>query len=135
MGEARQLMTAAVAAWTRRWAEGQAGSPFSAESLAAHEAAVQAGRAFVAFMLAQKRSDADRFLAEASTFLALLQSVDPARYAALLAHAEDASTHLDLPCIAALEPLRRLYESRLTPLAELARDLAGVAQAPGGRHA
>jgi hypothetical protein len=65
----------------------------------------------------------------------LLQSVDPVRYSALVAQAEDASTQLDSPCIAALEPLRRLYESRLTPLAELARDLAGVAQAPGGPHA
>jgi streptomycin 6-kinase len=96
---------------------------------------VQAGRAFVAFMLGQERSDADRFLAEAGTFLGLLQTVDPARYTALVAKAEDASTQLDGPCIAALEPLRRLYESRLTPLAELVRDLAAVAHAPGGPHA
>lgn len=135
MVEARQLMTAAVAAWTRRWTEGQAGSPFSAESVAAHEAAVQAGRAFIAFMLGQERADADRFLAEARKFLALLQTVDPARYTALVARAEDASTQLDVPCIAALEPLRRLYESRLTPLAELVRDLAVTARAPGGPHA
>ena len=135
MIEARQFMAAAVAAWTRHWTEGQAGSPFSAESVAAHEAAVQAGRAFIAFMLGQERADADRFLAEAKTFLALLQMVDPARYTALVAMAEDASTQLDLPCIAALEPLRRLYESRLTPLAQLVRDLAVVAQAPGGPHA
>ena len=135
MVEARQLMTAAVAAWTRRWTEGQAGSPFSAESVAAHEAAVQAGRAFIAFMLGQERADADRFLAEARKFLALLQMVDPARYTALVARAEDASTRLDVPCITALEPLRRLYESRLTPLAELVRDLAIAAHAPGGPHA
>ena len=135
MIEARQLMAAAVSAWTRRWTEGQAGSPFSAESVAAHEAAVQAGRAFIAFMLGQKRSDADRFLAEARTFLALLQTVDPARYTALVTRAEEASAQLDAPCVAALEPLRRLYESRLTPLAELARDLAVVAHAPGGPHA
>jgi hypothetical protein len=135
MLDARQLMTAAVAAWTRRWSEGQAGSPFSAESVAAHEAAVQAGRAFTAFMLGQDRADADRFLAAARTFLALLQAVDPARYAALVAKADDASTQLDVPCIAALEPLRRLYESRLTPLAELTRDLAAIAHAPGGPHA
>ena len=134
MTEARQLMTAAVAAWTRRWATGQPGTPFSAESVAAHTAAVQAGRAFVAFMLDQQQADADRFRAEASTFLGLLQSVDPARYAALLASAEEASTHLDIPCVASLEPLRRLYESRLTPLAGLARDLAVVAEAPGGPH-
>jgi len=135
MVDARHLMTAAVAAWTRRWSEGQAGSPFSAESVAAHEAAVQAGRAFTAFMLGQDQADADRFLAQARTFLALLQGVDPARYGALLAKADDASTQLDLPCVAALEPLRRLYESRLAPLAELARDLAVVAHAPGGPHA
>jgi hypothetical protein len=135
IAEARQLMTAAVAAWTRRWSAGQAGTPFSAESVAAHDAAVQAGRAFVAFMLAPQQADADRFLAEARTFLALLQTVDPARYAALVAQALEASTHLDRPCTVALEPIRRLYESRLTPLAELARDLAAVAQAPGGLHA
>lgn len=135
MVEARHLMTAAVAAWTRRWSEGQAGSPFSAESVAAHEAAVQAGRAFTAFMLGQDPADAARFLAAARTFLALLQSVDPARYAALVAQAEDASTRLDVPCIAALEPLRRLYESRLTPLAELTRDLAVIANAPESPHA
>lgn len=135
MVEARQLMTAAVAAWTRRWTEGQAGRPFSAESVAAHEAAVQAGRAFIAFMLGQEQADADRFLAEASKFLALVQTVDPARYTALVARAEDASTQLDAPCVAALEPLRRLYESRLTPLAELVRDLAVVAHVPGGPHA
>jgi hypothetical protein len=74
-------------------------------------------------------------VAEARKFLALLQMVDPVRYAALVARAEDASTRLDVPCIAALEPLRRLYESRLTPLAELVRDLATAAQAPGGPHA
>ncbi len=135
MVEARQLMAAAVAAWTRRWTEGQAGSPFSPESIAAHEAAVQAGRAFIAFMLGHERADADRFLADARRFLALLQAVDPARYAALVASAEDASAQLDAPCVAALEPLRRLYESRLTPLAELVRDLAAVAHAPGEPHA
>ncbi len=127
-------MTAAVAAWTRRWTQGQAGSPFSAESVAAHGAAVQAGRAFVAFMLHQERADTDRFLAEAKKFLALLQTVDPVRYTALVAQAEDASTRLDVPCIAALEPLRRQYESRLTPLVELVRDLAVAARAPGGPH-
>lgn len=133
--DARQLMTTAVATWTRRWTTGQAGSPFSAESVAAHEAAVQAGRAFTAFMLGREPADADRFLTAARTFLALLQGVDPARYAAVLARAEEASAHLDVPCIAALEPLRRLYESRLTPLAELARDLAIAAHDPGGSHA
>ena len=86
-------------------------------------------------MLGQELADADRFLAEARKFLALLQTVDPARYTALVARAEDASTQLDAPCIAALEPLRRLYESRLTPLAELVRDLAVTARAPGGPHA
>jgi hypothetical protein len=135
MVEARQLMATAVTTWTRRWTAGQAGSPFSAEAVAAHEAAVQAGRAFVAFMLGQERADADRFLAAATTFLTLLQTVDPARYTALVAKAEDASTRLDLPCIAALEPLRRLYESRLTPLSELVRDLAVAAHAVGGPHA
>ena len=136
MVEARQLMTAAVAAWTRRWTEGQAGSPFSAESVAAHEAAVQAGRAFIAFMLGQERADADRFLAEARKFLALLQMVDPARYAAVSGQSRrrvDANS--TCPCIAALEPFRRLYQSRLTPLAELVRDLAIAAHAPGGPHA
>lgn len=135
MAEARQLMTAAVAAWTRRWSTGQPGTPFSAEAVAAHDAAVQAGRAFVAFMLGQQQADADRFLAEAGTFLGLLQSVDPVRYAALVAQARDASTHLDRPCAVAIEPIRRLYESRLAPLADLARDLAVVAAAPGGSHA
>ncbi|WP_291986955.1 hypothetical protein [Luteitalea sp.] len=135
MVEARQLMATAVTTWTRRWTAGQAHSPFSAEAVAAHEAAVQAGRAFVAFMLGQERADADRFVAQASTFLALLQAVDPARYATLLAKAEEASTRVDLPCITALEPLRRLYESRLTPLSELVRDLAVAAHAVGGPHA
>jgi len=128
-------MAEAVRTWTRRWTEGQAGSPFSAESVAAHAAAVEAGRAFIAFMFGQERADADQFLAAARKFLALLQTVDPARYAALVASAEDASTQLDVPCIATLEPLRRLYESRLTPLAELVRDLAVVAHAPGAPHA
>lgn len=135
MADARHLMAAAVAAWTRRWTTGQAGSPFSAESVAAHEAAVEAGRAFTAFMLGRDQADADRFLAAARTFLALLQGVDPAAYTALLARAEEASAHLDAPCVAALEPIRRLYESRLTPLAELARDLAIAARDPGGSHA
>ena len=90
--------------------------------------------AFIAFMLGQQRADADRFLTQARKFLALLQMVDPARYTALVARAEDASTRLDVPCVAALEPLRRLYESRLTPLAELVQDLAVAAHAPGGPH-
>ena len=96
---------------------------------------MQAGRAFIAFMLGQEQADADRFLAEATKFLALLQTVDPSRYTALVASAEEASTQLDVPCITALEPLRRLYESRLTPLAELVGDLASAAHVPGGPHA
>lgn len=134
MTEIRQFMSAAVARLTSAWQEGQTAGPFSDKAIAAHDAAVAAGRAFVEFMVDRRDADADRFLEHAGVFLQLVEATDPAGYAQLVARLEALSGGLDPRCRDALEPLARQHESSLGPVATLLQALSARVRSPGGTH-
>ena len=132
LAELRQFMSAAIARLTRRWQEGQAGGPFSSEAIAAHEAAVAAGQAFVEFMLGRRDADASRFLDQIGDFLKLIEATDPAGYAQLVAKVVELSDSLEPHCRAQLEPVAQQHAGALGPVAALMQALWAKVQSPGG---
>lgn len=142
LAQIRKFMTAVILKTTTSWREGQPQSPFSPEAIAAHQAAVAAAEAFVAFLTTRERASADTFLEQIGTLLDILAAADPTRYAALLeelaALAKTFDKTLDPPhCREELQPLFAANTQTLEPLAHLLQETWERAKAasPGGPHA
>lgn len=134
-GEMRRFMSATVGRITAAWDEGQGGGPFSAEAIAAHEAASAAREAFVHFMLHRRDADAaEQVLDRIGAFLAVIETADPAGYQALVDRIAHIADGLAPGCRSALEISAQPYAASLGPLAELFQQIWTRAQAPGGHH-
>jgi hypothetical protein len=59
LSEIRAFMQRSIVRLTSTWQDGMSGGPFTPEAVAAHAAAIAAGRAFVQFMLHQPGGDPD----------------------------------------------------------------------------
>jgi hypothetical protein len=127
----RLFMTQTVALLSRPWDASQGGSPFTAEGIAAHEAAVAAGKAFVAFLGGRAGGDAVLVKERGLEFLALVEAADPAGYAQALAGLQQIIGRYDPPCLASIEPAGQLYAAAFQPLAELLRSIGANIQSPG----
>jgi hypothetical protein len=133
----RAFMTEFIVKTTASWREGQPQAPFSPEAIAAHQAAVAAGEAFVAFLARREATAADSFLEQISKLLDIAAAVDPPRYAALLKELAPLAETLDPKCRGELQPLYEANTQTLEPLARLLQ-VTGErvrAAAEGGSHA
>jgi hypothetical protein len=130
----RGFMTQAIGKLTRAWEAPQPGGPFSAEGVAAHEAAVAAGQAFVAFLLARPGGDAALVKDRVAAFLALIQATDPAGYAQAVAGLQQLAARYDPACIAQLQPIAQQNAASLQPLADLLEGVWAKMQSPGGAN-
>ena len=122
---------------TTSWREGEPQAPFSPEANAAHQAAVAAGEAFVAYLARREATSADSFLEQISKLVDIAAAVEPPRYAALLKELEPLAKTLDPHCRDELRPLYEANAQTLEPLAHLLQE-AGErvkAAAEGGSHA
>jgi hypothetical protein len=127
----RLFMAQTVARFSHAWAEGQSGGPFTAESIAAHEAAVAAGKAFVAFLTGRPGGDADTVRRLVLEFLALVQAADPAAYAQALAGLRQIIGRYDQSCLDAIEPAGQPFAAQLQPLTDLLRSIGEKVEWPG----
>src|SRR5262249_59710532 len=55
LGEIRAFMQRSIGRLTSEWQDGMPGGPFTPEAVAAHAAAIAAGRAFVPFLVHPRR--------------------------------------------------------------------------------
>lgn len=133
-GEIRRFMSETVSRLTAAWDEGQGGEPFSAQAIAAHEAATAAGKAFIDFILYRRDADAQQVLERIGTFLALIESTDPAAYQALVDRIAHMADGLEPGCRSALEIFAQPHATSLGPLAELFQQIWTKVQSPGGNH-
>lgn len=137
LAQIREFMTEVIVKTTTSWREGQPHAPFSPDAIAAHQAAVAAAEAFVAFLATREETAADTFLHQIGKLLDILAAVDPTRYAALLerlaAHAET----FDPNCQGELRHLYNANAQTLDPLAHLLHKtwVRANTTSPGGTHA
>jgi hypothetical protein len=131
LAELRQFMRHAVARLSSTWHDGQPGGPFSPEAVAAHAAAVAAGRAFVAFMLHHPGGDPDLVIQKTDEFLTLVRATDPAAYDQAIARLQAISQPDDPSCLAQLQPLVQTHGDRLRPMVVLLQSLWAKMQSPG----
>jgi hypothetical protein len=127
----RLFMTRTVARFSRPWDASQGGSPFTAEGMAAHEAAVAAGKAFVAFLGGRPGGDTGLIKQRVLEFLALVEAADHAGYAQSLAALQHIFGRYDGPCLASIESAGQPFAAALQPLAELLRSIGVNVQSPG----
>jgi hypothetical protein len=128
----RLFMTQTVARFSRPWDASQAGGPFTAEGIAAHEAAVAAGKAFVAFLGGRPGGDPALVKDRVLEFLALVEAADPAGYAQALTGLQQIIGRYDPACLASIETAGQPYAAALQPLAELLRSIGAKIESPGG---
>jgi hypothetical protein len=133
----RTFMTDFIVKTTTSWREGQPQAPFSPESIAAHQAAVAAGDAFVAFLATREATAADSYLEQIGTLINTIAAADPPRYAALLKELEALTGKIDPNCRQELQPLYEANAQTLEPLAHLLQETGARATAAseGGSHA
>jgi hypothetical protein len=133
----RKFMTEFIVKTTTSWREGQPQAPFSPEANAAHQAAVAAGEAFVAFLATHEETAARSFLEQISKLLDTAAAADPPRYAALLEELAHLAETLDPKCRDELRPLYEANAQTLEPLAHLLEETGErvKAAAEGGSHA
>ena len=117
----RKFMEGIVSEFTTSWREGQVPGPFSPESVTAHEAAVRAAEAFVAFLATREADTAATFLRRIGEFLDVLASAAPTGYAELLAELSEHAETLDPACRTMLEPVYAANAATLEPLTRLLR--------------
>jgi len=132
MEEIRAFMRRAITRLTSRWQEGMPGGPFSREAVAAHEAAVAAGLAFMAFVVHRRDEDAEQVKQKVDEFLTLIKATDPAGYAELVARLEAMTAQYDPSCLARLRPLAQQNGAALQPVKTLLEALLEVIRSPGG---
>jgi hypothetical protein len=128
--EIRRFMTTAVARLTRNWEQGQAGGPFTPEAIAAHSAALAAGRAFIEFMLGRPAGDPELIKQKLAEFLTLIKASDPAGYAQAVARVQSLMGEYDPNCVARLEPLAQQHAASLQPVIALVQALWARIQSP-----
>jgi hypothetical protein len=133
-GEIMRFMSEAISRLTSPWNEGQGGEPFSAQAIAAHDAATAAGQAFVRFMLNGRAADAQQVQDQIGAFLAVIEATDPAGYQALVDRIAQVADGLEPHCRLALEAAAQPYATSLGPLAELFQKIWARVQTPGGHH-
>lgn len=130
--EIRAFMRQAIDRLTSRWQVGMPGGPFTPEAVVAHNAAVAASLAFMAFLVHRREEDAERVKEELSSFLRIIQATDPAGYAQLVARLEALTGQYDPSCLARLQPLAQQYASALQPVKSLLETLLNVIRSPSG---
>jgi hypothetical protein len=130
--EIRGFMRHAVGKLTEAWSTGQPGGPFTPQGLAAHAAAVAAGRAFVEFMLGRPERGGDPAAVDArlGEFLAAVRATDAGAYDEAIARLAATSTPLDAECLTQLQPLVDRHGPALAPLRGLLERLWARMQAP-----
>jgi hypothetical protein len=128
--EIRQFMTTAINRLTTSWEEGQAGGPFTPEAVAAHSAALVAGRAFIDFMLGRAGGDPEVVKQKLAEFLTRIKATDPAGYAQTLAKVQQLMSQYDPNCIARLQPLAQQHAASLQPVVALMQALWARIQSP-----
>jgi len=128
----RQYMTATVTRLTREWRHGDPHLPFSAESLAAHEAAMAGAREFMTFLVSRDPAAGEQFLSHTGKFLAILAAADPDGYTELIAQLSQLPMDLDPECRAQLEPVAKANAETLAPVGDLLQTAWEMAQAAGG---
>lgn len=128
--ELRTFMRTAVGRLTRSWEEGQAGGPFTPDSIRAHAAATAAGVAFVEFVLGRSAGDPEVVKQKLGEFLALIKATDPAGYTQAIARLQALMGQYDPNCIAQLQPLAAQHGPSLQPVVALAQALWARIQAP-----
>jgi hypothetical protein len=133
----RTFMTDFIVKTTTSWREGQPQEPFLPEAKAAHQAAVAAGEAFVAFLATREETAADSFLEQIGTLVDTVAAVDPPRYSALLEELAHLAETLDPKCRDELQPLYEANAHTLEPLAHLLEETGERVRvaAEGGSHA
>jgi hypothetical protein len=133
----RKFMSEFIAKTTTSWREGQPQAPFTPEAMAAHQAAVAAGEAFVAFLAGREESAARGFLEQLGTFVDTVAAADPPRYAALLKELAALVGKTDPNCRDELRPLYEANAHTLEPLARLLQEAGERVRAAseGGSHA
>jgi hypothetical protein len=134
LGEIRRFMSAAINRLTTAWDQSQGGGPFSAQAVAADEAATAAGQAFVRFMLNGRAADAQQVQDQIGAFLAVIEATDPAGYQSLINRIAELADGLEPHCRLALEAAAQPYATSLGPLAELFQKIWARVQPPGGQH-
>ena len=130
--EIRTFMRLAIGRLTSPWQEGMPGGPFTQEAIAAHNAAVAASLAFMAFLVHRRDQDAERVKEKVTEFLKVIQATDPAGYAQLVARLEAMTGQYDPSCLARLQPLAQQHATALQPVKSLLQTLLGVIRSPGG---
>ena len=128
--ELRTFMRTAVGRLTRSWEEGQAGGPFTPESIRAHAAATAAGVAFVEFVLGRPGGNPEVVKQKLGEFLALIKATDPAGYTQAIARLQALMGQYDPNCIAQLQPLAAQHGPSLQPVVALAQALWARIQSP-----
>ena len=128
----RKFMSTSVTKLTTSWQRGQAHAPFSPESVAAHQAALDAGRSLAEFLLHQRSADSEQFVQRLGDFLAILQTLDPAGYANVVSEFVQLSDLLEPECRAALQPAAQQHAAKLGPVAGMLQAMWAKIQSPGG---
>jgi hypothetical protein len=132
LGEIRAFMQQSIVRLTSTWRDGMSGGPFTPEAVAAHAAAIAAGRAFVQFMLRHPGGDPDLIKQKLEEFLVLIRAADPVAYDQAIARLRAISQPYDAHCLAQLQPLVQVYGARLQPVVDLLEALWTTMQSPGG---
>ena len=132
LDELRAIMQQSIPRLTSTWEDGMPGGPFTPESVAAHAAAIAAGRAFVQFMLHHTGGDPDLVTQRVDEFLVLIRATDPAAYDQAITRLRAISQPYDAQCLAQLQPLLQAYGAQLQPVVDLLEALWAKMQSPGG---
>jgi hypothetical protein len=137
LARTRKVMTEFIAKTTTSWREGQSQAPFTPEAVAAHQAAVTAGEAFIAFLARREKTAEHSFLEQIGTFVDTVAAADPSRYAALLKELEVLAEKFDPKCREELQPIYEANAPTLEPLARLLQEAGERVRAAseGGSHA
>jgi len=127
----RVFMAGIVSKLTTSWREGEDPGPFSAEAVAAHDAAVGAAEAFGAFLDTCEQGAADTFLQRIGEFFDILAAADPAGYAELLSDLAARAETVDQVCRRTLEPVHAANAETLQPLVQVLQEMGQRMQNAG----
>ena len=132
LGEIRAFMQRSIGRLTSEWQDGMPGGPFTPEAVAAHAAAIAAGRAFVQFMLHHPGGDPELIKQKLGEFLILIRAADPAAYDQAIGRLRAIPPPYDAHCLAQLQPLAQAHGAQLQPVADLLEALWTKMQSPEG---
>jgi hypothetical protein len=130
LAEMRAFMQQAVEKLSTPWNVGQPGGPFTPEGLAAHQAAVTAGKAFVEFLLERPGSDPQLVQTKFGEFLKTVRETDPAAYDQAIARLRAMPSPYDAGCYAQLQPAIQQNRTKLQPIVDLLEALWAKMETP-----